>query len=92
MLMLLAGILEAAHTFVQRAAQLAAQEGASSSPSLPAAVYPPFQPQLDRSDTFACVLEATLKTIYVSFGLHFTSMAECSSAPSAQPSKAGSQL
>lgn len=50
-LMLLAGMLEAAHTFVQRAAQLAAQEGASSPAPLLAAVYPPFQPQLDRSNT-----------------------------------------
>ncbi|CAL5221832.1 g4090 [Coccomyxa viridis] len=47
-LMLLAGMLEAAHTFVQKAAQLAAQEGVSSPMLLPAAVYPPFQPQLDR--------------------------------------------
>ena len=46
--MLLASMLEAAHTFLQRAAQLAAQEGASSPIGLPAAVYPPFQPQLDR--------------------------------------------
>ena len=46
--MLLAGMLEAAHTFVQKAAQLAAQEGVSSPMLLPAAVYPPFQPQLDR--------------------------------------------
>ena len=46
--MLLAGMLEAAHTFVQKAAQLAAQEGASSPVPLPAAIYPPFQPQLDR--------------------------------------------
>ena len=47
-LMLLATMLEAAHAFVQRAAQLAAREGASSPVGLPAAVYPPFQPQLDR--------------------------------------------
>ncbi len=46
--MLLAGMLEAAHTFVQKAAQLAAQEGASGPVLLPAAVYPQFQPQLDR--------------------------------------------
>ena len=50
--MLLASMIEAAHTFVQRAAQLAAQEGASGPISLPAAVYRPFQSQLDRWASF----------------------------------------
>ena len=47
-LVLLASMIEAAHTFMQRAAQLAAQEGAAGPVSLSAAVYPPFQSQLDR--------------------------------------------
>ena len=56
-LVLLASMIEAAHTFVQRAAQLAAQEGAAGPVSLPAAVYPPFQSQLDRCASFgACKL------------------------------------
>ena len=46
--MLLAGMLEAAHTFVRKAAQMAAQEGATGAIALPAAVYSPFQSQLDR--------------------------------------------
>ena len=50
--MLLASMIEAAHTFVQRTALLAAQEGAVGPVSLPAAVYPPFQPQLDRWASF----------------------------------------
>lgn len=48
MLMLLAGMLDAAHTFVRKAAQMAAQEGATGAIALPAAVYSPFQSQLDR--------------------------------------------
>ena len=50
--MLLASMIEAAHIFVQRAAKLAAQEGAAGPVSLPAAVYPPFQSQLDRWASF----------------------------------------
>ena len=47
-LVLLASMIAAAHTFVHRAAQLAAQAGAAVPVSLTAAVYPPFQSQLDR--------------------------------------------
>lgn len=46
--MLLAGMLDATHTFVRKAAQMAAQEGATGPIALPAAVYSPFQSQLDR--------------------------------------------
>ena len=51
-LVLLASMIEAAHTFVQRAAQLTVQEGAMGPVSLPAAVYPPFQSQFDRCASF----------------------------------------
>jgi len=51
--MLLAGMLEAAHSFVQKAAQLAALEGASGPVFLPNAVYPPFQSQLDRCSSYS---------------------------------------
>lgn len=46
--MLLASMQEAAHVFVEGMAQSMAREGASDIGSLPAAVYAPFQPQLDR--------------------------------------------
>lgn len=46
--MLLASMQEAAHVFVEGIAQSMAREGATDIGSLPAAVYAPFQPQLDR--------------------------------------------
>lgn len=48
MVTLLASMQQAAHMFVEGMAQSMAREGAADIGSLPAAVYAPFQPQLDR--------------------------------------------
>ena len=82
--MLLAGMLEAAHTFVQKAAQLAAQEGAPGPVGLPAAVYPPFQSQLDRLAFSTPVLPSPKPTLLLPHLLLYNASSNTSDIPASE--------